>query len=253
MGALHAGHQALITKAKELCDEVVVSIFVNPTQFGPHEDLSRYPRDLANDCEKANQAAASLVFAPTVETIYPADFQTVVEVTDVSQGLCGASRPGHFRGVATIVLKLFNLCLPDVAVFGEKDFQQLAVIRRMTIDLSIPVQIVGLPTVRETDGLAMSSRNIYLSKAERQDALVLKHTLDHMTQLATNGAHDARKVLESGRNLVEAHPSVRLEYLALVDSHSLRPVEKITHTTRALIAAHVGSTRLIDNCQLLGA
>lgn len=247
MGALHEGHLALVNKGLELADRVVASIFVNPTQFGPNEDLSRYPRQEAKDAEALEKAGCALLFAPTVEEMYPQGFATGVTVKGVSHGLCGNIRPGHFDGVATVVTKLLLQCLPDVAVFGEKDWQQLAVIRRLTRDLDIPVTIIGVPTVREADGVAMSSRNAYLSAEERAIAPVLHNSLQWIADRLKQGGETKDLCLHAGADILSAG-FLSLDYLEVCDADSLAPADKLAdRPLRILVAARLGGTRLIDN------
>jgi pantoate--beta-alanine ligase len=248
MGAFHDGHKALIRHASELCDHVVVSLFVNPTQFGPGEDLDAYPRNEARDAEIAAANGADLLFAPTPAELYPDGFATTVHVDGTLTGaLCGASRGrGHFDGVATIVLKLLNLCAPEIAVFGEKDAQQLAVIRRMVRDLDLPVRIESLATVREPDGLALSSRNAYLSERERPRALALKHALDAAQHAAAGGERDGEAIRATARTVMSAL-AVEPEYIELVDPETLTTVSRLNGNTLLAVAARVGRTRLIDN------
>ena len=248
MGNLHDGHLALVGMARQRTDYVVVSIFVNPLQFGPNEDLDSYPRTLAEDQSRLLDAGAHLVFAPSVNEMYPQGMQghTLVSVPGVSEGLCGASRPGHFDGVSTVVTKLLNMVQPDIAVFGEKDFQQLAVIRKMAHDLCLPVQIMGAPIVRAADGLALSSRNGYLSEAERRTAPRLHQTLKYVEQQLLAGRRDFASLLdEATRQLVDA--GFRLDYLELRDAASLQPASARTSDIAILAAAFLGTTRLIDN------
>lgn len=251
MGALHQGHMALVRRARELANHVVVSIFVNPTQFGPNEDLARYPRDLAADQALLEAEGAALIWAPDAGEMYPAGFSTSVAVDGLSEGYCGAVRPGHFAGVATVVLKLFNQVQPDVAVFGEKDWQQLAVIRRMAQDLNLTSpcveNIAGVPTVREEDGLALSSRNAYLSAAERQVAGRL-NTLMHSAIAAVEAGAEVPAALAGLESALLAAGFASVDYAALADSASLAPLDALTGApARLLVAARVGSTRLIDN------
>lgn len=251
MGCLHEGHLALIRRAKERCEWVAVSIFVNPTQFGPGEDFGRYPRTLEEDLAGCRAAGASLVFAPGPEDFYPAGASTWVEETAVSQGLCGEFRPGHFRGVATVVAMLFNATQPDVAVFGRKDLQQLAVIRRMVRDLHMPVEIVAHETVREPDGLAMSSRNRYLSPDERARARAIPEALEAARAAVAAGERDAGRVRAAALRRLEAESAFRTQYCEVADAETLRPVAKVTPgRTVVAVAGHLGSTRLIDNCDL---
>lgn len=250
MGALHAGHLSLVRAAKERCDAVAVSIFVNPKQFGPKEDFARYPRPFENDCAALENESVDVVFAPAVDEMYAERETTWVTVEGLSEKLDGKSRPGHFRGVTTVVAKLFHAIEPDVAFFGQKDAAQVAVIRRMVRDLNFPVEIVSCPIVRDTDGLAMSSRNAYLSADERRRALVLFRTLQDVEKAFRAGERNARTIAECGRNVIAQEPDVRLDYFEIVDPEMLDPVERITGTTLVAIAAYVGSTRLIDNVLL---
>lgn len=250
MGALHQGHLSLVRKARELCDRLVVSIFVNPSQFAPGEDLSCYPRDLLGDCELLEKESVDVVFAPGPETMYPEGYATHVEVARLTSGLCGASRPGHFRGVTTVCCLLFNIVGPDLAVFGEKDYQQLVVIRRMVSDLRLKLRIVSCPIVREDDGLAMSSRNAYLTREERAQAVFLHRGL----RAAANAAEDGEIRVEGLRSafkgvLLEA-PLLNLSYIEAVHPDTLEPAELLDRPLRLLAAVHVGSTRLIDNLAL---
>ncbi|MEM9133113.1 MAG: pantoate--beta-alanine ligase [Actinomycetota bacterium] len=248
MGYLHDGHGSLIRTAATDNDLTVISIFVNPLQFAADEDLSTYPRDLERDCALAGANGAALVFAPEVGEMYPhGAVSTSVEVDGLSSAWEGESRPSHFRGVATVVTKLFNIIGPAQAYFGEKDFQQLAVIRRMVADLSAPIHVVGCPIVREPDGLAMSSRNIYLSASERQAALVLRRALDEGERLIGEGARDPSAVGASMAAVVAAEPLAELDYAAAIDPDTLDQPEKLGPTARLVIAARLGSTRLIDN------
>lgn len=253
MGYYHAGHCALMDRARELADRVVVSLFVNPTQFGPSEDFAVYPRDLDGDCDKARARGVDLLFCPEVDAIYGPEDQTIVEVGPLSQGLCGAGRPGHFRGVTTVVSKLFNIVAPDLAVFGEKDFQQLAVVKRMVADLHLPLQVVGHPTVREEDGLAMSSRNVYLSEEERRAALVLYRALRAVQQevLRTGFAMEATELREIGREMIAAEPLCSVEYFTIIDEETLQEHDRVDSGCRAIGAMQVGGrVRLIDNLAL---
>jgi pantoate--beta-alanine ligase len=253
MGYLHQGHLTLIAEGRARADVAVVSIFVNPMQFGPREDLARYPRDLQGDLEKSERAGAEMVFAPSVEEMYPEGFQTFVEVTQVSRGLCGDVRPGHFRGVATVVSKLFNVVRPHLAVFGEKDYQQLQVIRALNRDLGFGIEIVGVPTVREPDGLAMSSRNAYLSPDERARALSLSRGLGAARDLARQGVSDVDALKGAVWRELEG-AAVRADYVEVVDATSLVPLSRYdpARPARALVAGYVGQTRLIDNLALDG-
>lgn len=249
MGFLHAGHLSLVEEARRRADRVVMSIFVNPTQFGPGEDLARYPRDLPGDLAKAAGAGVDVAFVPDAAAMYPAGHQTVVEVRGLSQGLCGERRPGHFAGVATVVCKLFCIVRPHVAVFGEKDFQQLAVVRRMSRDLHLGVEIVGAPTMREPDGLAMSSRNSYLSPTDRQRATALHRGLRAAQDRFRAGERKAATLVEAARAVIA--PAVdRLDYLEVREADSLQSVDEVAAPAVILVAAFVGSTRLIDNLRL---
>src|SRR2546427_4855912 len=247
MGALHNGHETLIETARNKCGVVVVSIFVNPLQFGPNEDFERYPRALVKDLEICRRQRADIVFNPSVDEMYPLPQLTVAEVTRVSEHLCGRFRPGHFRGVATVVLKLFNIVQPDRAYFGEKDMQQLAVIRRMAADLNVPIEIIGVPTVREADGLAISSRNQYLNPAERKAAPVLYRALQEAANRIRSGEQDAAKVREAAIALLRAEPLIRIEYVEIVDASEIQPLATISGPVRIAAAVWIGATRLIDN------
>jgi pantoate--beta-alanine ligase len=248
MGNLHAGHIALVKKAGQRADFVVASIFVNPLQFGPNEDLASYPRTLTADQDKLFEAGCHLLFAPSVEEMYPHGqaVQTIVRVPGVSEGLCGGSRPGHFDGVSTVVNKLFNMVLPDLAVFGQKDFQQLAVIRTMVRDLNMPVQIVGEPIVRAEDGLALSSRNGYLSANERAIAPALYRTLSQLAEAISNGNRDYPALLTQGQQALQA-AGLRPDYLEIRNAVDLQPADADTRELVILAAAFLGKTRLIDN------
>ena len=250
MGFFHEGHLSLMRYGREMGDRLVVSLFVNPTQFGPTEDLDRYPREPERDAALAREVGVDVLYSPTAEAMYPEGYQTYVAVEGLSQGLCGPSRPGHFRGVATVVLKLFNQVLPHLAVFGEKDYQQLAVIKHMAADLDLPVEVVGRPIVREADGLALSSRNTYLSPEERQSALCLYKALTAARELAAGGETDADKILSTVRNMITSTPHTRLDYAALVEPDTLEEVKTIRDAARLALAAGVGTTRLIDNMLL---
>ena len=247
MGALHAGHASLIRAARASCDQVAVSVFVNPTQFGPNEDYSVYPRTLEADCALAQVHGADVVFAPAVDELYPAGAATFVDVEGLSDRLDGASRPGHFRGVATVVAKLLIAAEPDRAFFGQKDAAQVAVLRRMVADLRLPAEIVVCPIVREPDGLALSSRNRYLSPAERTQALVLSRAVRHAEALAAQDERRASKLLEAACQTFATEPEVRIDYIAVVDWATLEPVEIAAPGTLFAVAAWIGQTRLIDN------
>lgn len=248
MGYLHEGHLSLVRESKRMADHTVVSIFVNPLQFGPHEDYDRYPRDLDRDVEILSREGVDVLFYPSAEDMYPPGYRTYVEVEGLSQKWEGASRPGHFRGVATVVCKLFNIVQPDFAFFGQKDAQQFVIIRRMVEDLNMNVEVIQLPIFRESDGLAMSSRNVYLSPEERAIAPRLYQALQLGQRLVQEeGERDAAKVVEAVRSFLAQEPRIRVDYVALVDPEDLEPVETIRG--RALLAAaiYLGSTRLIDN------
>jgi pantoate--beta-alanine ligase len=249
MGALHKGHLSLLAEARRRAQRVVLSIFVNPMQFGPQEDLAKYPRDLAGDLAKAASVGCDLAFVPEAASMYGPGYQTAIDVREVSQGLCGARRPGHFVGVATVVCKFFNIVRPHVAFFGEKDFQQLAVIRRMVTDLNMPVEIVGLPTVREPDGLAMSSRNAYLSPADRQRAKALYAGLSAAKALVDKGERRASVLLAAATTEIAARVD-RIDYLELRAADDLQPLQTIDRPAVMLVAAFLGGTRLIDNLRL---
>lgn len=248
MGNLHAGHVALVEKAGQRADFVVASIFVNPLQFGPNEDLAKYPRTLAADQEKLVAAGCHLLFHPDVVEMYPhgQQSQTRVSVPDVSEGLCGASRPGHFEGVATVVSKLFNMVQPDLAIFGEKDFQQLAVIRRLVRDLNMPIQIIGEPTVRAEDGLALSSRNGYLDAQQREQAPALYRTLKQMADAIRAGERDYDELIAQAKGTLQS-AGLQPDYLEVRDSNDLQPASADTRQLVILVAALLGKTRLIDN------
>jgi pantoate--beta-alanine ligase len=251
MGCLHEGHLALVRRARAEAEFVVVSIFVNPTQFGPGEDFARYPRTFEDDLRGCEAAGAALVFAPEPAGFYPAGASTWVDETAVSQGLCGEFRPGHFRGVATVVAMLFNAAQADLAVFGRKDLQQLAVIRRMARDLHFPVRIVAHETVREPDGLAMSSRNRYLSPDERARARAIPEALEAAQAAVAAGERDAGRVRAAALRRLEAESAFRTQYCEVADAETLRPVAQVTPgRTVIAVAGHLGSTRLIDNCDL---
>ena len=251
MGALHHGHAELIRAAKRACEFVVVSVFVNPTQFGPQEDFARYPRTLDADRQISADAGAELIFAPTPTQMYPEGFVTFVEVTQLDQVLCGPSRPGHFRGVATVVLKLFNIVLPDVAVFGAKDAQQSIIIRRMVRDLNVPVIVQVEATIREEDGLAMSSRNRYLSAEERAVAPRIYEALRAVQLRAAAGEFDISRLESELRASLNAIPSARVDYASILDEDSLRPMSQLDRPALAAVAVFLGTTRLIDNVILL--
>jgi pantoate--beta-alanine ligase len=250
MGYFHAGHLSLMEYGKTIGDRLVVSLFVNPTQFGPQEDLARYPRDLDRDARLAREVGVDFLYTPEGAAMYPSGFQTYVEVESLSRGLCGAARPGHFRGVATVVLKLFNQVEPQAAVFGEKDYQQLVIVQRLAADLDLPVTVIGRPIVREPDGLAMSSRNTYLNPEERAAALCLWRGIEAARDLAAAGERSRDGILAGVRELITNTPYTRIDYLALVDPETLQEVEAIRGEARLLLAVWINQTRLIDNTLL---
>lgn len=250
MGALHEGHLELVRQARAACDRVIVSIFVNPTQFGPQEDFTRYPRDLARDHALLADTGCDLVFAPGPDDIYPAGFDTWVVPGAHADRLEGAIRPGHFRGVCTVVAKLFNLVEPHRAYFGRKDAQQLLVIRRMVADLAINVEVIGLPTVREADGLAMSSRNVYLSPAERNAATVLSRSLRHAETLWQQGERSANTIRETIQTMIAAEPLASIDYISIADAESLEELSTLDNPALISLAVRFGNTRLIDNITL---
>lgn len=250
MGALHEGHLSLVRAAKVKSDLVAVSIFVNPTQFGPNEDFARYPRSLEKDCELLEREGVEFVFAPSAEEMYPSGAVTWVTIEGLSERLCGKSRPGHFRGVATVVAKLFNVVEPDIAFFGQKDAAQVAVLKRMVRELNFPVEVEVCPIVRESDGLALSSRNAYLTADERRMALVLHASLQRAQKLFHDGERDAPKIVSEAKKAFVLQPAVRLDYFEIVDPDTLEPISTINNRSLVAVAAFVGSTRLIDNILL---
>ena len=250
MGYLHDGHLSLVAEARRRTDVVVASIFVNPLQFGVHEDLERYPRDIERDTELLTQAGTDVLFLPDGKEMYPEGYQTTVTVDRVTRGLCGTSRPTHFQGITTVVAKLFNMVKPHVAVFVQKDFQKLVAIRRMVADLNFDIEIVGAPIVREADGLAMSSRNAYLSGAERQAALCLSRGLQAAAAQVERGETDGLRILAAARRIITDEPLARLDYAALVDPDTLEEVTTVRTPALLAVAVHIGKTRLIDNCIL---
>lgn len=250
MGYLHEGHLSLMREGRRRGTMLVASIFVNPTQFGPNEDLSRYPRDMPRDCEMMGTVPVDVLFNPEPADMYPQAAQTWVEVTKLTQGLCGPLRPGHFRGVATVVAKLFNIVKPHLALFGEKDYQQLRTIQQMVRDLNMDIEIVPMPTVREPDGLAMSSRNAYLSAADRKTALSISRALAASRAALATGARTASDLARAARTVLENEPGVEIEYVEAVDAESLEPVGAMERPVVVAIAARVGKVRLIDNMVL---
>src|SRR5450432_3198358 len=251
MGALHDGHLSLLQSARAQCDVVAASIFVNPTQFGPQEDLAKYPRPFERDCELLRAEGVDLLFSPAVGEMYPPGAVTYVNVEGLSQRLCGRSRPGHFRGVATVVSKLFHVVQPEVAFFGQKDAAQVAVIRTMVRDLLLPVEIVACPIVREADGLALSSRNVYLNTEQRRQALALSRSLLRVRELYEGGERDAGRLIAAGIDEFSHEDGVRLDFLEIVDAASLEPLETAGPGALVAVAGFLGSTRLIDNVVLV--
>lgn len=251
MGYFHEGHLSLMRQAKNDGGKVIVSIFVNPLQFGPHEDFERYPRDFDRDHQLAESVGVDALFYPEVSEMYPAGYQTEVRVIKLSQPLCGRSRPGHFEGVATVVLKLFHIVTPDRAYFGEKDFQQLRIIQQMVLDTNLPITIVPCPIVREPDGLAMSSRNVYLTPEERQSATVLYRSLCWAQERVQAGERDAQRIRQGVYERIAQEPLARIDYVEVVDAETLEPVVCIERPTLVAVAVYFGKARLIDNTVLL--
>jgi pantoate--beta-alanine ligase len=247
MGYFHEGHLSLMKEAKKMADCSVVSIYVNPTQFGPKEDFSKYPRDLDRDLKMAESVNVDVTFYPPDKEMYPANYQTYVDVEKVTQNLCGMSRPGHFRGVATVCNKLFNIVKPDFAVFGKKDFQQFVTIERMVDDLNMDIQIIGSPTVRESGGLAMSSRNKYLNKDERKSALTLFKALKLAQKLYSNGEKKSSVIITEVEKLIKRAPFTTIDYIKICDTRTLKDADKIKNQSVIALAVKVGNTRLIDN------
>jgi pantoate--beta-alanine ligase len=252
MGFFHEGHLELMRVGRRLADVLAISIFVNPTQFGPSEDFQAYPRDMEGDLAGAKEVGVDLVFAPSVEDMYPDGHQTKIAVERVTKHLCGLSRPGHFDGVTTVVAKLFNIAKPHLAIFGEKDYQQLTAVKRMVKDLDMDTQIIGVPTVREPDGLAMSSRNNYLNPEERESALCLKKSLDLAREMFSQGKKDVQKMREAVEKLILTHPFTEIDYINICDPMSLEDVDQIEGKALLALAVKVGKARLIDNC-IIGA
>jgi pantoate--beta-alanine ligase len=254
MGALHEGHLSLMSQAREMCDIVITSVFVNPTQFAPHEDLNRYPRDLARDAELAFTRQVDFIFAPTPEDMYPNGFATYITVEGLSERLEGASRPGHFRGVTTVVNKLFNIVHPHFAFFGRKDAQQVIIIKKMVKDLAMDTEIVVGPTVREEDGLALSSRNVYLATDERKAATVLRRALEKCRSMYNGGERDSARLINAMRAIIEAEPLAKPDYIMISDTSNLEPVTTVPYVSPTLVSMAVffGKTRLIDNVVLNG-
>lgn len=250
MGYLHDGHLALLREGRKRGDDLILSIFVNPTQFGPGEDLDAYPRSFERDAELAKKIGVDAIFAPAADALYGSHFQTYVSLEKLPNHLCGLSRPVHFRGVATVVTKLFNIVKPHVAIFGQKDFQQLAVIRQMVQDLNLDIEIVGMPTVREADGLAMSSRNAYLNSTERKAALCLYQALRQAQADVQKGETEADTLVTRATDLIRSHPEARIDYIAVCDPDTLGDVKHLKGTALMALAVFVGKTRLIDNMLL---
>lgn len=249
MGALHDGHLSLMRRARKDNDTVVVSIFVNPTQFGPREDYRKYPRNFPRDTQLCKKSGVDFIFYPSAQQMFGKDYKTYVEVQELSDYLCGASRPGHFRGVATVVAKLFNIIQPDTAYFGQKDAQQARIIKKMSLDLNFPVKIKLMPIVREEGGLAMSSRNRYLSASERKSALVLWRSLKSARRLIKCGEINSQKIVLAMRQIISKEKRARIDYISIVDPKTLRPIKNITSGFLIAIAVRIGKTRLIDNLQ----
>jgi len=247
MGFFHEGHLSLMREGRRRGDLLVASLFVNPTQFAPHEDLKNYPRNFERDCKMAEEVGTDILFAPEVEEMYPPDHQTHVRVEKVTQNLCGRSRPTHFQGVATVVLMLFEIVMPHVTIFGEKDYQQLVTIRQMVRDLHLSVEVVGMPTVREADGLAMSSRNTYLLPEEGKAARSLRRSLQRAEELLRKGEQRASRILDEMKGILQAEPLVKQDYVQICDAHTLRDVDRIEGDVVVALAAYLGKTRLIDN------
>ena len=248
MGYLHEGHASLVDKAVSMCDKVVASVFVNPTQFAPNEDLETYPRDFEHDCKLLEEHGCDMVFHPEVEEMYFDDAATYVEIqSDMPKQLCGKTRPIHFRGVCTVVSKLFNIVIPDKAFFGQKDAQQLAIIRRMVRDLSYGIEIIGCPIIREEDGLAKSSRNTYLSAEERKAALILSKTIFMGEKMVNDGEKDAQKVIDAMVANIASEPLAKIDYVSAVDGVTMMPIKKIEGCVLVAMAVYIGKTRLIDN------
>jgi pantoate--beta-alanine ligase len=250
MGALHEGHLSLMRAAKEKSDFLIVSIFVNPTQFGPNEDYTKYTRDLQGDLKKIREIGVDVVFSPDVNEIYPDGFETYVEVEELQKPLCGQFRPGHFKGVATIVLKLFNIVKPDIAIFGEKDYQQLKIIQKMARDLHLEIEIIGLPIIREDDGLALSSRNAYLSKEERERARALSEALREIRKRFNKGHNDISDLIQEGKEVLNKSLIYDIDYLEIRNGNTLEGKEKAKSGDLVAVAAKIGHTRLIDNIKL---
>ncbi len=247
MGFFHEGHLSLMREGRRRGDHLIVSLFVNPTQFAPHEDLKNYPRNFGRDRQMAEEVGVDVLFAPEVEEMYPPDHQTYVQVEKVTRNLCGQSRPTHFKGVTTVVMMLFEIVTPHVAIFGEKDYQQLVTIRQMARDLHMSVEVVGMPTVREADGLAMSSRNTYLLSEERKAALSLYRSLQRAKKLLQKGEQEGGRILDEMKGILQSEPLVRMDYIQICDAYTLQEVDRIEGDVVVALAAYLGKTRLIDN------
>lgn len=250
LGFLHEGHLELIRNGRKISDKLVMSLFVNPAQFGPNEDFDKYPRDMEGDISKAERAGVDIIFSPSPDEMYPDGFQSSVKVEQITQFLCGKSRSGHFEGVTTVVAKLFNIIKPHFAVFGRKDYQQLAVIKRMVKDLNMDIQIIDVPTVREHDGLAMSSRNKYLSQEERKSALSLKEAIDIAVQMVKDGEKNSKALISTVKKTILSYPFTAVEYVNICDPVTLEDRDTIKRKSLMAMAVKVGNTRLIDNCLL---
>ena len=250
MGYFHEGHLALMREGRKHGDALIISVFVNPTQFGPAEDFQTYPRGLNRDVSLAESVGVNIMFAPETEAMYDKAYQTYVDLEALPRYLCGPSRPGHFRGVATVVTKLFNIVKPHVAIFGKKDYQQLVIIRRMARDLQFDIRIIGVPIMREADGLAMSSRNTYLSEDERRSALSLFQSLQHARETVAQGIRDAKQLIDGTSGLIHSCPYTKIDYVAVCDPETLEDVDRLEGPTLMALAVWVGKTRLIDNAIL---
>jgi pantoate--beta-alanine ligase len=247
MGFFHEGHLSLMRDGRRRGDLLIVSLFVNPTQFGPHEDFKNYPRDFESDSKMAKEVGTDILFAPEAGEMYPPDHQTIVRVENVTENLCGRSRPTHFQGVTTVVLMLFEIVVPHVAIFGEKDYQQLVTVQQMVRDLHTSVEVIGMPTVREADGLAMSSRNTYLLAEERKAALSLYRSLQKAKELLQKGEQKADRILQEVKEILQSEPLVRIDYAQICDAQTLQDVDRIEGDVVVALAAYLGKTRLIDN------
>ncbi len=252
MGYLHEGHLSLVRAAKKHTDVVVMTIFVNPLQFGPKEDFEKYPRDLKRDEELATGAGADIIFSPSVKDMYPAGYATFVNVEKLTASLCGPARPGHFKGVTTVVAKLFEIVRPDIAYFGQKDAQQAIVIKKMADDLNMGIEIKVMPIIREPDGLAMSSRNIYLSAGERKEALVLHESLKRAGEMVKSGERDSKKIIKAMQELIKGVPTAKIDYISIVDTVNLKEIKTIAGEILIAVAVFIGKTRLIDNSLMKG-